>query len=317
MTTDKKEKIRNEKIIDQIIERIKNGGASCWRRGWDCLPVQSIKGRKYTYENSLSLLGLQAVGKSVPIFLTYKQAQNYKGLKKGSRGACIRQSWFTIDIVDGSDGAAVLSDEWDDTDDIEKTFHKKYNTVFSVSDVVDPLPEWAAMAKKYAYSTLEEEEKAIGAAAVLGKIKLVFDVLRALPIDVKIGGYNPAAVPTANGYIITVPHLQNFNGSKADFISSILHELTHALKRQVKRPPVGLFWSREAEEMTAEVGALFLANRLNLPYTLNNSLEYIQSWFNRSCCRSELAAAIVKAQESTDWIINKLVAAGVVAGDNN
>lgn len=327
MTDEKKEKI--DQLTQKITEAIGKGRVITYKRGWEAPPLQSLTGWVYRGKNLLRVCTVNGIdGLASPYYCTYLQAQKYGGIKKGACGGSVRLCACALTEWDLLKESA--PEEAKKTSKEEKARMQntpvpgmssavgKYAVVFNASDLVSPpdfVTEWAQKLK------LEDIEKSIDKE----KIGRLYNILRSMPFPVKIGGSQP--VSTGKGII--VPSLK-FYRSIAMYVGDMLHEITHEIRcnRGYKKT-----WKYEnnapryLEEMVAEIGSMFLANFLSLPFDNDREvmgIEYIRGWSSQRV-KPLIDVAIKEAQNRTDYIIKILSEQGIisgsdvpaVAGDNN
>lgn len=110
---------------------------------------------------------------------------------------------------------------------------------------------------------------------------------------------------------ITIPHIAQFEDKKAEYYSTIFHELTHStgaptrLNREKGKKFGDTAYSYE--ELIAEIGASSINNYLGLETvsSIDNSAAYIQSWIKALKNDKHLiVTATTKAQKAVEMILN-------------
>ena len=205
-------------------------------------------------------------GYTLPYFLTYKQALDLKG--HVLKGESSHQVFFFTQATkrekaDAMTDGAQYDKEKKEWYTLETYPCAKFYSEFAIEQCegvnFKPLPE--------------PEPKTDGELnALIGKIadSLGVTVKRAAIHDA------PAYVKTKGGenYIALPADYQVIDWVK--FNCAFLHELAHATADHgVERPKDT---SYAIEELYAELGATFTANRLNIKYDYDNALAYVDAW---------------------------------------
>ncbi|MEZ2336969.1 zincin-like metallopeptidase domain-containing protein [Mucilaginibacter sp. RCC_168] len=105
---------------------------------------------------------------------------------------------------------------------------------------------------------------------------------------------------------IIIPEMEQF-ASPEQYYAEALHQLAHrtnaveALDRpQAGNDPGGMI----SEELRTNLASLFLSKELNLPYSLNDHVGYVQSW---SVMMKEDPAELFKAASDAQKIVDKIL----------
>lgn len=308
---------KQNKIAQKIITEIETGAASRWFNPYKAPPIQNlVSGWRYKSKNMLSLLSsTNRQDGYCPFFLTFNQAQNFGGLKKGCRAA----GFVTLCISKQKDAVQMAIDaaELDDLEGEElaaelnaASFKRSFcgvqmqdKPVFSALDLVDvpsDVVKWSNALKSQSFDVLKQA------------VPDLFTILKKSGVPVKVGGGVAFYSPKEDCIILPSPAA--CKGGVGVYCSMALHELTHSFCQRAGNNGNNGYnlFGRRLEEMVAEFGALLLCNALRLPYNpsdRHSSLHYIKSWGGAKW-RDLVPAAIQEAQKRADYIIN------IIDGDN-
>lgn len=285
------------KAIQDAIKAIQNGekGESTiapWNRPWIDYgsPINMVSKKHY---RGINVWLLTALGYSSPFFVSYKQASQLGGkVKKGEKG-CPVIFWKPIKFDKDKAGNPITDADGNPT--TKTVWLLRYYTVFNVEQCEgfeDKIPEL----KKREFHPVEDAEAIIANMPNRPAINY--------------GGNKAAYSPSLDS--VMMPKKEQFK-SDNEYYSTIFHELVHSTghSSRLNRNEVmdlNFFGSHEysKEELTAEMGAVFLCNEVGIESTLDNSLSYLKSWLEKLQDDTKLLiVASGKAQKASDYILDR------------
>jgi len=274
-------------ITDRIVGMLEKGIVP-WHKPWqyDEAPENLASHTKYHGFNIL-MLAVTRMEKeySTPYWLTYNQARKLKGqVKKGEHGyPVVYWNFVEKQIID------------EETGDIRrKTIpFLRYYTVFNANQV--DLPE----------GTVPKPE--VRQHNPIAACEEIQEGYKDCP-DVKYGGGR--AYYNFKTDFIGMPAKESFDNSEA-FYGTLFHEMIHSTGHtsRLNRPNFeqasfgGQDYSKE--ELTAEMGSLFLCSRAGIDKpVIDNSAAYIQGWLTHlQNDKRMVVSAAGKAQKAADFIL--------------
>lgn len=275
-----------ERVTQRIVEALEQGTIP-WRRTWSRaggLPRNLVSGREY---RGVNLLLLALSGYEQPLFLTFKQAQDWGGhVRKGEHGIPI-VFWNWWDREDASTG------------ETERIPFLKSFTVFNVEQCeLDSrlIPILAAQHVR--------DFQPIGACE-----RVLADMPQRPAIHEGEGGafYRPSTDS------VHLPARSRFESDEA-FYAVAFHELAHATGHASRLNREGItdvapfgtpIYSRE--ELVAELCSAFVCGHTGIdsPAVEANAAAYLDGWLKVLRSDSKLViSAAAQAQRAADFILN-------------
>lgn len=264
-------------VTDKIIAALKSG-TKPWSRPWSSTGISSnipLRHNGKPYQGINTLL-LWAEGRSNPFWMTYKQAQEYKG----ERGTMV--TFFKpLGITDKETGE-------------EKTIPLlRHYTVFN-AEQIEGLPErFYPQAKKVAV-----HERNAACDAFIEGTGAEF---------VEYDGTQAYYAPGPDH--IRIPKLESFKEA-VRFYSVAFHELTHwtGAKSRLDRLTQDAFGSKDYafEELVAELGAAFLCAEHGLDdEPRDDHADYLAGWLTKmESDKKFIFKAAAKAQKAVTFLHN-------------
>lgn len=267
-----------EYVTDRFVKMMENGVCP-WKQTWTMTAAHNYSsGHKYSGINAF-LLSMAPY--KDPRFITINQLGKLGGkVKKGEK------SWMVILWKIGEKDDV----KPDGSVKKKKTFLLTYYNVFNVEQTEG----W--------------EPKPLANAKANNPIEACDAFMKALPEQPKMGVGNPSYVPSLDE--IRMPELNQFNSSE-HYYSVLFHELTHWTggKTRLNRIESTSFGSEKyaKEELVAELGAAFLANKTGIATkTEENAAAYLSHWLKVLKADPKLlVAAASQAQKAVDWMEGK------------
>jgi antirestriction protein ArdC len=279
--------IVQEKIVKEIEEAIKNGGAAPWKKPWKGgIPKNYITKRPYRGINLLLLEGGS--------YLTFKQIQDLQKknpkvkLKKGSKShMVVFWSYINRQVVDDEEDIEAI--------EVRDTPIFRYYRVFHVSDV-EGIEDDSLI---YDNVPIEQAEQLVDAYKEQVTIEIKGGCDRAY--------YNPVLDK------IVVPSIRQFE-NVVEYYSTLFHEMIHStghksrLNRFSENEGASLFGSESysKEELVAEIGSNMLLSMLGIEDRVQqeNSISYLYGWLQAIKNDPKLITyAAQRAQKACDYIL--------------
>lgn len=242
-------------ITERILAQLEKGEVP-WRKSWKTLgfPKNLVSKQPYHGINTL-LLAMMPYGSSW--WLTYKQATDLGGkIKKGEHGVPI--IFYKSVEVDNLDPT-------DQRDTIVIPF-LRYYTVFN-SEQCEGLEGKIPEMKLNPNNPIED-------------CKEIVEGYKTCP-EIKYNGGMAFYDPKED--YIGMPEIGLFDSSE-DYYTTLFHEMVHSTGhgKRLDRKSIKEWVHRNddysQEELVAEIGALFLMNRVGIEKTFDNSIAYVQYW---------------------------------------
>lgn len=296
--------------VDMLIKRMRDiESQGQWQKPW--FPVrrrnfipQNIRGNRYSGGNVILLLiGMMFSDFRTPIFLTYKQAQEY-GLKVIRKG-CFYVYHFNYMYVHRLSGETINEKDYKELSEagqeqyLKRPIAKQYH-IFNLdqTDFQEKFPEQYA---SYLNHFSEEVRQNTDADSVrcLSLDKMLYNKEWVCPIELKKA--NTAFYDFINDMIITPPKNQYPN--PVDFYAVLLHEMAHStgIEERLNRKIENEFESPEyaREELVAELSSALCGYYLGFETTIrDNHIQYIRYWIkvlsNEPTILFEILSDIVK-----------------------
>lgn len=265
-------------ITDRFIQRIEQENTLPWRQPWDPkmgLPRNALTGKQYRGINFLMLWHLHEDAR----YATMKQANQ--------AGGKVRKGAQSIPIVFWT---SVTRDK--DNGEEETIPIVRYYRVFHVGDI------------EGATWNIPPDAPEMPIPATIG------DILRGMPDTpvLKHDGQGMAYYEPLTDSI-HLPPMAAFSSPEM-YAGTVLHELVHStghvdrLDRDLtKLAPFGSD-SYSREELTAEIGASFVAARSGIPTEFDHHASYVAGWLKILMGDSRaIVIAAGKAQKAADYIL--------------
>ncbi|WP_170108805.1 ArdC family protein [Spirosoma oryzae] len=290
-----------ERMTARIVEQLRKGFVP-WHRPWKFLldgardvPRNYVSKKAYKGFNAFVLEACLEEGQR-PYFLTMKQANDLGGkIRKGSKGQLVTYYQFKADEL--SEEGEIES---------KRRYIERSSIVFNVFDVegidivlpsLSPLPPTADSKKRAAC-------EAILAGYVTAPPTVHHDPQRAY--------YQPALD------VVNMPRLEAFNSTKA-YYHTYFHEMVHSTGHPTRLNRAELVnWTGfgsinySREELTAELGALYLMGVAGLSPEIDSSLlmgtaSYIDGYLKRLQNDPDLFwQATRQAQKAVDYMLGSV-----------
>jgi antirestriction protein ArdC len=287
-------------VTSQIINAIEQGVGS-WRMPWNTSgryafsPINVSSKKPYRGINTLCLwAAAQAKGYEQGEWATYQQWQERKAqVRRGEKSTTV-VFWKFANSADDTDNA----DDGSPTSGSRLLFTRGYS-VFNAAQVDGYTP------KAETESTLNE------------RIEQAEAFFRGIGAAVRHGGNQAYYAPVSDH--IQMPPFQAFLES-VSYYSTLAHEHTHwtASAGRCDRQLGKRFGDNAyaAEELIAELGAAFTCAHLGLSTEPRaDHAAYIQSWLKvLKADKRAIFTAASKAQQATDWMIQRVGESVGVAG---
>lgn len=289
-----------DRFAEMMIERMEQMKASDWKQGWiggangyAGLP-QNVGGRNYSGSNSFFLqLHTAAKGYQLPVYLTFRQANNLKAhVLKGEKAFPVVY-WDMM--VKDKDGRKVSSDEYramskEEKKDLEVIPFIKAFPVYNVdqTNLREVQPERVQkLIDKFKVPKLRDTQ-GMYAHSALDRMIQQQSWLCPIQADRRENGayYSPSRD------IVVLPMKAQFNtGSTTEevyrdgmeFYSTMLHEMTHSTMtpERLNREMGGKFGDPKyaKEELVAELTAAMISHSMGFDSKItDNSAAYLDSW---------------------------------------
>ena len=290
-----------EMVTNRIIEQL-NAGVIPWHKPWKCVGVKGAKidlskvAFNRVTKQAYSMLN-QMLLAEVGEYASFKQWQEAGGhIKKGAKAEMV-VFWKWLEILKTEEElqeGEVLGEA------VKKIPYLKYNQVFHISQVegVKPLKLKAEEISVPEFDTDAEADSIINNYSLRERI------------SIRYGGDRAYYSPHAD--YIQVPMREQFGDNKAEFYSTLFHEIVHSTgaKHRLDRIQTTAHFGSEEyskEELVAEIGASGMLNLLSIetPKSFNNSVAYVQSWIKalQNDVRM-IVQASAKAEKSINFILN-------------
>jgi antirestriction protein ArdC len=266
-----------EIITGQILAELEKGAVP-WRKPWRTFPPANLVSKKPYRGINTFLLALAGYGSQY--WLTYRQAQALGGnVRRGEHGTKIVFWKFNDYETETADG---------ETENRTSAF-LRYYTVFNLEQT--------------------EGLKALLALPPARPIESAEAIIAGMPNPPAYQqGFLACYSPSSD--TVTMPSPAAFH-SRAEYYSTMFHELTHATghaKRLARegfdRPVEFASESYSREELVAEMGSAMLCGVAGIEQaTMANSAAYLKSWISRLKSDSRLIiSAASAAQKAADHI---------------
>lgn len=273
-------------VTNRIIELLE-AGCVPWHQPWQSEkpPMNLMSKNPY---RGINLLLLNALGYEQPYYLTWKQVNELGAtVKKGERSRFV-VFWQRKGKKDNIEG---------ETDTTPRKTVLRYYSVFNIEQCLDIpahlIPEPPPP---------QEVQPIDRCVEVVSRMQH--------PPKIIFKGNEAYYAPQED--VITMPKQKSFTTAES-FYHILFHELVHSTghpsrldRKEIATPDNFASESYSIEELTAEIGALFLNAHTGITQaTINNSAAYIASWLKvlRGDKRFVVFASS-RAQSAVDFILN-------------
>lgn len=281
-----------DSIRDQILEALTQGRAP-WQKGWKpgrgvLQPLNGKTGRQYTgWANIVSLFfSAEFNAYSSPRWVTFKQAKEAGvSVKKGEKGTHV-EFWKSYIPKKAKEQIEADEDERG-----RKRLACKVYTVFNEDQLDGPLAD------------------APEAETVSRNIQFVLDMAKAAGVKLAFGGGDQAYYRPGLD-MVRSPNLDQYV-SEEEAIATLCHEFIHWTggKGRLDRDTS----CYATEELVAEAGAWLLAVELGLPFTPQNSVNYLANWASKTKdAEKALDKALSDAQKAARYLADAAKRAGLL-----
>ncbi|MFK5949529.1 MAG: ArdC-like ssDNA-binding domain-containing protein [Methylococcales bacterium] len=259
-----------------------------WRKPWvpndfPCsIPFNVSTGKPYRGINN-TVLQLAALDHADPRFMTYKQSNDLGcQVMKGEKGNTVLFYKTVEKDKDKTDSNTPGDDDSKDSYLVARGY-----TVFNAQQIagLSPLP--------VTEKTWDDDQIAD---------MFIEHMITEFDTDVKYGTDKACNI----GNKVRMPHRGDFSDS-SEFYATMFHEMTHRTQYLTGRKELDLPY--EHEELVAELGAMFLSRKLNMPFNPNvdnNSASYIKGWTLKANIEDDknlLFKASRLAQEAVEHVL--------------
>ena len=291
-----------DRFAEMMIDRMEQMKDSDWKKGWiggangyACLP-QNIGGRNYSGSNSFFLqLQTAAKGYQLPVYLTFKQANNLKAhVLKGEKSFPVVY-WDMM--VKDKDGRKISSDEYkamskEERKNLDVIPFIKAFPVYNIdqTNLREVQPERVQkLIDKFKVPELRDTQ-GMYAHTALDRMIQQQSWLCPIQADRRENGayYSPSRD------IVVLPMKAQFNTGSTpeeiyrdgmEFYSTMLHEMTHSTMtpERLNREMGGKFGDPKyaKEELVAELTAAMISHSMGFDSKItDNSAAYLDSWIS-------------------------------------
>lgn len=298
-------------VTDKIIAALEKGTPP-WKKPWrslnktvsGSLPCNALTGRRYNGVNVLLLwMAAEEKGYSANRWLTYRQAGESGGHVKTGECASLAILFKPFQVQAEDKDGNPLRDSHGDTLMVERAILKSM-PLFNV-DQCEGLPEQVSGIASTPLTT--EEVEGVDAETS----NRVLSILNATGVNICYRSQNQAFYqPVADS--ITLPLARQFF-TKADFWSTLLHELVHSTGHQKRLAREGIIrnfgrFGDETyafEELIAEVGSAFLCAELGIFGEVQHE-SYVASWLKvLKEDKRAIFRASRQAREACEFLLNQ------------
>ncbi|WP_372997462.1 ArdC family protein [Marinobacter sp.] len=281
-----------DSIRDQILEALTQGRAP-WQKGWKpgrgvLQPLNGKTGRQYTgWANIVSLFfSAELNAYSSPRWVTFKQAKEAGvSVKKGEKGTHVE---FWKSYIPKKAKEQIESDE---DEKGRKRLACKVYTVFNEDQLDGPLAD------------------APEAETVSRNIQFVLDMAKAAGVKLAFGGGDQAYYRPGLD-MVRSPNLDQYV-SEEEAIATLCHEFIHWTGGKARLDRDTSCYA--TEELVAEAGAWLLSLELGLPFTPQNSVNYLANWASKTKDPEKaLDKALSDAQKAARYLADAAKQAGLL-----
>lgn len=289
-----------DRFAEMMVERMERMKDSDWQQGWiggarsAGLP-QNVLGRNYSGSNSFFLqLYTAQQGYELPVFLTFKQAHNFKAhVLKGEKAFPV--IYWDMLVRDNKDGRKVSSDEYramsrDERKNLDVIPFVKAFPVYNIDQTNFREVQPERLQKLLDRFKAPELRDTQGMYVHPALDRMVSEQSWLCPIQAdkrEIGAYYS---PSRD--IVVLPMKAQFNTGSTpeevyrggmEFYSTMLHEMTHSTMtpERLNREAGGRFGDPKyaKEELVAELTAAMISHSMGFDSKVtDNSAAYLDSW---------------------------------------
>ena len=274
-------------IADAFVKSLKENPKT-WKKTWTAptLPLNGSSKRRYSGFNVLWLQHrMQSEGWEDPRFMTFNQAKKagYK-IKKGSKGTA-------VEFFSPYDREAKKTITWAEASELPEErvgMVSRTSTVFNAAQI-EGIPPYEKKTNDIAPN------------------ETVNTISRKMGVPITHDG-GDMAYYARNRDSIHLPLRENFNDDES-YVSTAMHELSHATCDRLGRPKERDLEHRAKEELVAEISSTFMCGEMGIDPAEENRdshIAYVQSWAQAiENDPGVLAKAIKDAEASADYLMVK------------
>ncbi|MHB1630887.1 MAG: ArdC family protein [Acidithiobacillus sp.] len=293
-----------QKVVSWLLKRWAEGDLPPWRKPWTPPPWPDRPHNPFTqavYQGGNAFtLTLAGMAHDLPLFATYKQIQEHGGQVRGGEQGVPIIVWKEWQPKGDQNAPESGAPQESTTEDAPPRLFARTYAVFNIAQT-DGLEHLLAAAKPPATWSPER-------AGALFEERVAETGMR-----IERGAGNRAFF-RASERLIHLPVEGRFPNASA-FYATLLHEAVHstgpALDRSAFYQKKGMDRDQAyaAEELTAEIGMLLLARRLNVPIApedAEQTASYLKGWSLRAAVESDpklLFETARLAQQAVDHLI--------------
>lgn len=268
----------NEIITNKIISELQKGIVP-WQRSWTIMAPMNIVSKK-PYRG-INVILLKMTEFHSPYFITFKQAMDLGGsVKKGEHGTMVVYYKLNEYLDENSDELLrrVPLLRYYNVFNVEQCEGLESKIPPTMSRIINPIEECEKIVEGYTNKPhMLESDRAAYAPH--------FDNLFMPPMN---------SFDTSEGYYATLFH---------EYVHSTGHKDRLSRKEIENVKPFGSE-DYSKEELVAEIGSIFLYNKVGITRPFNNSVAYIGNWMKRlSDDHNLIISAASQAQKAYDYIL--------------
>ena len=326
-----------DRFAQMMIERMEKMKGSDWEKGWiggassAGLP-QNIMGRNYSGSNSFFLqLHTAAQGYELPVFLTFKQAHNFKAhVLKGEKAFPVIY-WDMM--VRDKDGKRISSDEYramsrDERKNLDVIPFVKAFPVYNIDQTNFREAQPERVQKLLDRFKVPEMRDTQGMYAHGALDSMVAEQTWLCPIQADRKEKGAYYSPSRD--IVVLPMKQQFNKGATpediyrdgmEFYSTMLHEMTHSTMtpERLNREAGAKFGDPKyaKEELVAELTAAMISHSMGFDSKVtDNSAAYLDSWIG--ALRQEpkfIVSVMADVNKASEMILDRVDAQRISLGE--
>ena len=326
-----------DRFADMMIERMEKMKNSEWRQGWigNATSVglpQNVMGRTYSGSNSffLQLYSAQQ-GYELPVFLTFKQAHNFKAhVLKGEKAFPVIY-WDML--VRDKEGRKISSDEY-------RAMSKEQRKDLDVIPFVKAFPVYNIDQTNFREVQPERLQKLLDKFKV-PELRDTYGMYRHQALDnmirqqtwlcpIQADRKEDGAYYSPSRDIVVLPMKQQFNiGATPDeiyrdgmeFYSTMLHEMAHSTMtpERLNREMGGKFGDPKyaKEELVAELTAAMISHSMGFDSRItDNSAAYLDSWIGKLKQEPKFIVSVMAdVNKASEMILDRVDAQRLALGE--
>lgn len=324
-----------DRFSQMMIERMEKMKSSDWEKGWlngvsNGMP-RNISGRNYSGSNSFFLqLFSGAMGYKTPVFLTFRQANNFKAhVLKGASAFPVVYWDFLVKDKDGNKISP----------DVYRAMSRDEKAELDVIPFVKAFPVYNIDQTNFKDVQPEKYQKLLDEFKIK-EFKDVNGMYENKAIDRMIEKQEwlcpiQADKPSNRAYyspsqdMVVVPTKAQFNKGVAEnmysdgmeYYSTLLHEMTHSTMtpERLNRESGGRFGDEKyaKEELVAELSAAMIGNSMGFDSRItDNSAAYLDSWIGTLKKEPKFILSVMSdVNKASEMILNHVDKQRVALGE--